>query len=649
MCALPARYLGNGATCARHIIGKVWATFHLLSASNGATAQPVFKCKLRPARLCISTYCAKQRYMPEDTAFEADHTSLAPPKVTAYSLVRFSYGTQALGSSEHRQLEQCKSECARRGWKFDESLCISDLGVSAFRGKNFTVKAALGRFLDAAKKGLLLPSPTLVVENPDRFSRAELDCADSTLWTLVKCGVNVLFLSNGLFLTKGDENEVTKRAILMFEFHRANQESKRKSELAKGSFRKKLSQAEQGHAVDLGVHMPSWVDFVGDSRQPGAFKFNDLAKVIRRVVDMTFDGRSTYEIARAFCGEGIPTPRARHWNRSLVCHILYSPLLVGTTKLCGKTLDHYYPAIVTDAEWERLQMALAQNSNRRGGPRSGFPVRNLFRNRSKCSECGGPVSTHQGRPLASGQINHCFECCNTREGRCKAGHYLRMDAIEMDFFGSYLKNYPAHVLASQDQVLQSRINSLRERIRVCDQQLADAAELIAQVPVKALADKMRKLNGEKLAAQVELEKQLKQNWQMNAAPTAWQDVLNTFKATNGNTIAELNAASEELQKELSDPDIRRRLRDLIPSVINGIVVDLKNEHYAVVDLSGKRGPWRDVSAYTAALREGWRHRTDSLGIAHRRNLQDGTFKAQVREPKTTGSVLQANSGAEAAK
>jgi hypothetical protein len=224
-----------------------------------------------------------------------------------------------------------------------------------------------------------------------------------------------------------------------------------------------------------------------------------------------------------------------------------------------------------------------------------------------------------------------------------------MDAIEMDFFGSYLKNYPAHVLASQDQVLQSRINSLRERIRVCDQQLADAAELIAQVPVKALADKMRKLNGEKLAAQVELEKQLRQNWQMNAAPTAWQDVLNTFKATNGNTIAELNAASEELQKELSDPDIRRRLRDLIPSVINGIVVDLKNEHYAVVDLSGTRGPWRDVSAYTAALREGWRHRTDSLGIAHRRNLQDGTFKAQVREPKTTGSVLQANSGAEAAK
>ena len=66
-----------------------------------------------------------------------------------------------------------------------------------------------------------------------------------------------------------------------------------------------------------------------------------------------------------------------------------------------------------------------------------------------------------------------------------------------------------------------------------------------------------------------------------------------------------------------------------------------NERYAVVDLSGKRGPWRDVSAYTAALRDGWHHRQDALGDAHRRNLQDGTFKAQVRKPKTTGSVLQA--------
>ena len=206
--------------------------------------------------------------------------------------------------------------------------------------------------------------------------------------------------------------------------------------------------------------------------------------------------------------------------------------------------------------------------------------------------------------------------------------YLRLEAVEMDFFGSYLRNYPTQALASQDQVFQSRINALREQVRICNRQLADAAELIAQVPVKELADKMRKLNDEKMCAQVELDKQLRQDCQINAAPTAWQDVLNTFKATNGKTVTELNAASEELRKELDDPDIRRRLRDLIPLVINGIVVDLINQRYAVVDLSGKQGPWRDVSAYTAALSDGWHHRQDASGDAHRRNLQAGTFKAR---------------------
>jgi hypothetical protein len=586
--------------------------------------------------------------MAVDTTFEPRHSSPSPLEVTAYSLVRFSYGTQALGSSEHRQLEHCKAECARRGWKFDESLCISDLGVSAFRGKNFTAKAALGRFLDAAKKGLLLPNPTLLVENPDRFSRADLDCADSTLWALVKCGVNVLFLSNGLFLTKGDENDVSKRAILMFEFHRANQESKRKSELIKGSFKKKLMLAEQGHAVDLGVHMPSWVDFSGSPRQPGEYKLNDFAKVIRRVVDMTFEGHSMFAIAKILCSEGIPTPRGRRWNNASACYILHSPLLVGTTQLHGKTLDHYYPAIVTDEEWERLQVILGRNANRRGGSRSGFPVRNLFRNRSKCSECGGPVSTHQGTRRVSGVRHYYYECRNRQVGLCKVSQYLRLEAIEMDFFGNYLRNYPTQVLASQDQVFQSRINSLREQIRVCERQLADAAELIGQVPVQALADKMRKLNDEKMSTQTELDKQLRQGYQMNAAPTAWQDVLNTFKATNGKTVAELNAASEELEKELSDPDIRRRLLELIPSVINGIVIDLANQRYAVVDLSGKQGPWRDVSAHAAALSDIWRNRQDAAGEAHRRNLRAGTFKPRAREPKTD-SLVQANSDPDVAR
>ena len=84
-------------------------------------------------------------------------------------------------------------------------------------------------------------------------------------------------------------------------------------------------------------------------------------------------------IARTFCTR--KNSESARWSLAQCfwfATVLHSRLLVGTTKLCGKTLDHYYPAVVTDEEWERLQMTLAQNSNRRGGPRPGFPVRSIF-------------------------------------------------------------------------------------------------------------------------------------------------------------------------------------------------------------------------------------------------------------------------------
>ena len=175
--------------------------------------------------------------------------------------------------------------------------------------------------------------------------------------------------------------------------------------------------AEQGYTVDLGVHMPSWVTFVGDPKQPGTFEFNERAELFRRIVHMALDDKSSHAIAKSLCDEKVATSRNRQWSGGLISHILHSPLLVGTTTLCGKALDHYYPALITDEEWGRLQMLLSHNSNRRGGAQPGFPVRNIFRNRSKCAACGGPVTTHQGH-LRSGRVNYYYECYNRRLGLC---------------------------------------------------------------------------------------------------------------------------------------------------------------------------------------------------------------------------------------
>src|SRR5208282_4159371 len=105
-----------------------------------------------------------------------------PEDMNPYPMVRCSSKRQRLGDTDTRQTENAKLECARRGWAWN---------------------------------------PVLICENPDRFSRAQIDNADGTLWRLVRCGVDVLFMSGSLYLTRGDENDAATRTRIIWEFDRS--------------------------------------------------------------------------------------------------------------------------------------------------------------------------------------------------------------------------------------------------------------------------------------------------------------------------------------------------------------------------------------------------------------------------------------------
>ena len=53
-----------------------------------------------------------------------------------FSYRRFSSGRQARGTSLERQTKLAQVWCQERGYELDESLSLSDLGVSAFKGDN---------------------------------------------------------------------------------------------------------------------------------------------------------------------------------------------------------------------------------------------------------------------------------------------------------------------------------------------------------------------------------------------------------------------------------------------------------------------------------------------------------------------------------
>src|SRR6267142_865492 len=96
--------------------------------------------------------------------------SPAVTKPKAFSYIRFSTPEQGRGTSYDRQIEAAERYARENGLDLDTKMTFTDLGVSAFRGKNAKT-GELRAFLDATEAGLVLEGSYLLVESLDRLSR----------------------------------------------------------------------------------------------------------------------------------------------------------------------------------------------------------------------------------------------------------------------------------------------------------------------------------------------------------------------------------------------------------------------------------------------------------------------------------------------
>lgn len=525
-------------------------------------------------------------------------------KRTGIGLIRFSTGRQELGSSLERQAERCRSECERRGWDYDEKLCITQLGVSAFNGKNFEGGTALARFFEAARAGLLPPNPVLVIENPDRFSRAKLSQAEAKLWELVEdCNVEVLFLSlGGDPLTRGDRDKFAKRAIPMLEFERAHNESQRKSDLISAAVRSRVKAALEGKKIRFGRWQPAWIDFIGPVKEPGVFRENKRADVIREIVHRYLKGHSMMAIALDLNRRNIPTLMGgAGWSQAKIQYFLRCESLIGNATISGQKLKGYYPAIITEGDWNELQAKLAENNKRRGG---GEEIQNLFRNHCFCKVCGGNVKSHRGGAVA-GQFPYYYECANARRGQCSARAMVRISAVEEDFFCNVLCKNPATLLQESNPTSRKRLTELEGKIIQLQKENENLIRLARKHPENGAIDKQiteieTELKDTFLAHKTETRKiQIS-----TAGPTAYTEIMKALGQWKGlpsldapgagQVVADLVAAHETLLAELQNNETRKKILPEIPKLIQGLVIDLEERRYAARLHNDKLGEWRRV-------------------------------------------------------
>ena len=124
----------------------------------------------------------------------------------AYSYIRFSSPEQEKGDSLRRQIKLSEEYAKKRNLVLDDSMRLTDKGLSAFHGAH-KAKGALGEFLKLVEAGKIPKGSVLLVENLDRLSREQVLDALNQFTGIIRAGIKVVTLQDGMEYCQESINE----------------------------------------------------------------------------------------------------------------------------------------------------------------------------------------------------------------------------------------------------------------------------------------------------------------------------------------------------------------------------------------------------------------------------------------------------------
>lgn len=413
----------------------------------------------------------------------------------AYSYVRFSTPSQAAGASLQRQTEKAAKYALEHGLTLDTELNMTDLGVSAYRGKNAHA-GALGGFLKAVEAGYVERGSYLLIENMDRLSRADIITAQGLFLQLVGGGINLVTLTNGeAYSSERFHREPEAILMVVLELIRANKESVRKGQLVgDAKARKKKRLAEHGlEGKPYTRQTPAWITW---SDTEGHYELiQERADLVKEIFERADRGDGLGRIARDFNERGVRTwartgnqRTADHWRISYIRKILVSTAPIGTFTPTTTTHDEttkvrrdeplepvenlFPPAVDADIYWRvnrRLSTRAARGRNARQSPKS------IVSGIIFCATCGHAVTR-----AAKG--DYVYLVCSRANMRARGCTYkaVRYDTVE----GSLREH--AHRLIKEaprgqnTAALQKTIDELQHRVEGADAAIWELIDVIRE-------------------------------------------------------------------------------------------------------------------------------------------------------------------------
>jgi DNA invertase Pin-like site-specific DNA recombinase len=310
----------------------------------------------------------------------------------AYSYRRFSQSVQAEGGSVARQTRMAAEYCKRKRLTLDDTLTLDDFGVSAFRGDNVR-DGALAGFLEACRTGRVPKGSSLIVESLDRLSRDQIRPALQLFLQLQDFGISIVTLQPEREY-RPDSTDALALVEPLIVFARAHEESLMKSHRRRDGWRQARDRARAGGGPMLKT-CPAWLEVTEDG-----FRVKEEAvAVVRQIYAMARDGLGVYRITERLNRDGVPTiGNGGRWVKAYVYRILTSPAAKGDYQPQrqegrkavpdGAPIPNYYPAVVTEEEWDTARAAVERRGGGRGAGRKGAEETNLFTGLLHCALTG---------------------------------------------------------------------------------------------------------------------------------------------------------------------------------------------------------------------------------------------------------------------
>jgi DNA invertase Pin-like site-specific DNA recombinase len=520
----------------------------------------------------------------------------------AYSYQRFSSIKQKGGDSTKRQSGAAAVFCKQHGLTLVDT--FTDEGVSGFKGKNFSNESALSQFLKLVENEKVEPGSVLIVENMDRLSRQSILPCLSKFIEIINKRVSIGVISQNKILdTKSITENPMELMLVLVEFARANNESETKSKRIKSVIAAKIEKANKGEKVWFAVQKPSWIVGFKD----GKFVLDDdRVKLVKNIFAHYLAGHSCTRIANDLNKSKIPTLRKFKngiWTNSTVACLLKNKNCIGWIGINDFEQDNYFPAIVTEKVFQLTQQKLAFNVKNRGGSKYGL-VRNLFKNLLTCLECGQVIETKIGSyKNVKGITNHYADyiCRGVKhKSGCTNKGRVSVSEFEARIFQAILNldDFNNQTPQTNDVLdeLENKLAKIQTGIGRC-MELLDSDEL---ADMKELSVKLARLNGEKGQLVKSIEAEKAKVSVISNTPKAVGMLRDKFSNKNAqvvNGVLHLKAVSKKMvqdelariKEHLKSTEERQRIRNMMPSVFDGIQIKFGNMPKAFCQfMDGKR-------------------------------------------------------------